>query len=73
MTLWLNRPSLGMTATLSPAVSPRTPVPVRSWGQCGTTYNRPDLVIHRLIHSPQPLLSLLEDHYFLKREGKSPQ
>jgi len=73
MTLWFGPLDLGTTAASSPAVSPLTGMPVRSWGQCARTHNHPDLVVHRFIHNPQPLLSLLKDPYFVQRKGKSPQ
>jgi hypothetical protein len=73
MSLWVPPLSLGRTTTLSPALSPHTPEPVGSWGQCWKTDNHPHLVLSRFIHNPQALLPLLEYHYFLEKEGKSPQ
>ena len=73
MTLCLHHVKLGTTSSLSPAVSRFTHLPVGSWGRHGETHNHPELVVRRSIHNSQPLLPLLEDHYFKEREGKSPQ
>jgi hypothetical protein len=73
MTLCVEDRNLGTTSPSSPEVSRFTWPAVGSWGRSSTTCNHTELAIHRLIHNPQPLLSLLEDHYFEKGKGKNPQ
>jgi hypothetical protein len=73
MTLCAEHLILGTTVSSSTAVSRSTCLPVGSWGQDGKTHNHPDLVFHRLVPNPQPLLSFLENHYFEMRKGKNPQ